>query len=242
MAHPQNPILIAPSILSANFARLAEALRQLETAGADWVHVDVMDGHFVPNLTIGAPVVAALAKETHLPLDVHLMIENPERYISDFAKAGAKVITVHQEACTHLHRTLNQIREAGCLAGVSLNPATPVHTLEDVLDEVDLILVMSVNPGFGGQSFIPRALERIKKLKSMRGNRPIRLEVDGGISPTNVEAVLAAGADTLVAGSAVFNAPDMAMAIRALRGDKEALLACKQLPASVTTLSSSPCG
>lgn len=223
-------VIVAPSILSANFARLAEALRDLEAAGADWVHVDVMDGHFVPNLTIGPPVVEALHKETRLPLDVHLMIENPDAYLEAFAKAGAHVITVHQEACVHLHRTLSKIRELGCKAGVSLNPSTPVSVLEDVIDEVDLILLMSVNPGFGGQSFIPRSLKRLKQLKPMIENRSVRLEIDGGISPRTITEVLAAGADTVVAGSAVFKAADMATTIKALRGDEQAIASCLEGP------------
>jgi ribulose-phosphate 3-epimerase len=210
-------VSITPSILSADFAHLGAALHQLTAAGADWVHVDVMDGHFVPNLTIGPPVIASLRKESPLPFDVHLMIEKPERSIPEYAKAGAQIITVHQEACTHLHRTLAQIRELGCLAGVSLNPATPVSVLADVLDEVDLILVMSVNPGFGGQRFIGRSVDRLRQLKAMIGDRPIWLEVDGGVSPANAALVVDAGANAIVAGSAVFNAKDMAQTIADLR-------------------------
>jgi ribulose-phosphate 3-epimerase len=216
------PVVVAPSILSANFARLAEALHQLENAGADWIHVDVMDGHFVPNLTIGPPVIEALAKETTLPLDVHLMIETPERWLQDYAQAGARVITVHQEACTHLHRTLTHIRELGCLAGVSLNPATPVSLLEEVLGEVDLILIMSVNPGFGGQRFIPNSLKRLRQVRTLLNEAglggSVRLEVDGGIGPSTISEVLAAGADTIVAGNAVFKAPCMKEAIATLKG------------------------
>lgn len=210
--------VVAPSILSADFARLADALHQLEAAGADWVHVDVMDGHFVPNLTLGPPIIQALRKETDLPFDVHLMIEQPERHLAAFAQAGADRLTVHVETCPHLHRTLAQIRELGCRAGVTLNPATPVAQLEEVLDEVDLVLLMSVNPGFGGQSFIPRSLQRIQQVRTLLGDRPVWLQVDGGISPHNAQAVRQAGANALVSGSAIFGAPDMAEAIAAIRG------------------------
>lgn len=211
-------VLIAPSILSADFARLGEVLSALEGQGADWVHVDVMDGMFVPNLTIGPPVIQALRKHSPLPFDVHLMIEQPDRYLTHFKEAGADVITVHAEACTHLHRTLTAIRELGCRAGVSLNPATPVSAIEEVLDELDLVLVMSVNPGFGGQKFIPNALRKIEKIRKMLGDRPVHLEVDGGVTAKNAQAVISAGANVLVAGSAVFNTPDVAEAIRAIRG------------------------
>lgn len=211
-------VLIAPSILSADFARLGEVLSALEGQGADWVHVDVMDGMFVPNLTIGPPVIQALRKHSPLPFDVHLMIEQPDRYLTHFKEAGADVITVHAEACTHLHRTLTAIRELGCKAGVSLNPATSVSAIEEVLDEVDLVLVMSVNPGFGGQKFIANALPKIEKIRKMLGDRPVHLEVDGGVTVKNAQAVISAGANVLVAGSAVFNTPDVAEAIRAIRG------------------------
>ncbi|MBY0402790.1 MAG: ribulose-phosphate 3-epimerase [Cyanobacteria bacterium] len=212
-----NSVKIAPSILSADFARLGEVLSQMEGQGADWVHVDVMDGMFVPNLTLGPPIIKALRKHTDLPFDVHLMIEKPDRYLDDFKKAGADIITVHAEACTHLHRTLKAIRELGCLAGMSLNPGTSVHAVEEVLDDLDLILVMSVNPGFGGQSFIPNTLSKLSKLKGMIQNRPIYLEVDGGVTPKNAQEIIAAGANALVAGSAVFNAPNIPEAIQALR-------------------------
>jgi ribulose-phosphate 3-epimerase len=218
-----NSVKIAPSILSADFARLGEVLSQMEGQGADWVHVDVMDGMFVPNLTLGPPIIKALRKHTSLPFDVHLMIEKPDRYLDDFQKAGANIITVHAEACTHLHRTLKAIRELGCLAGVSLNPGTSVHAVEEVLDDLDLILVMSVNPGFGGQSFIPNTLGKLSKLRTMIQHRPIYLEVDGGVTPANAQEIIAAGANALVAGSAVFNAPNIPEAIQALRNVSEKL-------------------
>jgi ribulose-phosphate 3-epimerase len=218
---PQTPILIAPSILSADFAYLGDALKTLESAGADWIHVDVMDGHFVPNLTIGAPVVHALRKVTTLPLDVHLMIEKPDALIPDFAKAGADILTVHVEACTHLHRTLQLIKSLGVKAGVSLNPHTPVSVLEPVIDDLDLILIMSVNPGFGGQAFIPYSLEKLKQAKALIGERRIHLEVDGGVGLTNIAEILTAGADTIVAGSAIFNAPNMSETISQLRQGRQ---------------------
>ncbi len=210
--------LVSPSILSADFARLAEALRDLEDAQADWIHVDVMDGHFVPNLTIGPPVIESLRHYSKLPFDVHLMIEKPERYLADFKAAGADVITVHAEACPHLNRTLHQIKELGALAGVSLNPSTPLVVLEEVLDIVDLVLIMSVSPGFGGQSFIPSTLDKLRRLKAMVAGRNIFIEVDGGVSPKNAQAIRDAGAQVLVAGSAVFNASvDMKTVIDQLR-------------------------
>jgi ribulose-phosphate 3-epimerase len=210
--------LVAPSILSADFSRLGTELERLEAAGADWVHVDVMDGMYVPNLTIGPPVIEALRRHSGLPFDVHLMIEQPERYLEDFRDAGADVITVHVETCPHLHRTLSEIRRLGCKAGASLNPSTPVAHLENVLDQLDLILVMSVNPGFGGQSFIPRSLDKLAQCREMIADRPIFLEVDGGISPKNADAVRAAGANVLVAGSAVFGSQDIPGTIRSLKG------------------------
>ncbi|MBW2184840.1 MAG: ribulose-phosphate 3-epimerase [Deltaproteobacteria bacterium] len=212
-------IKISPSILSADFARLGAEIRTVAQAGADYIHVDVMDGHFVPNITIGAPVVKALRQVTDLPLDVHLMIENPDLYIPDFAAAGADIITVHQEAVPHLHRTVQLIHSLGKKAGVSINPATPASTLEVIIDEVDLILVMSVNPGFGGQSFIPSMLPKIKQLREMveRSGRSIEIEVDGGVKSDNIGEIAAAGADVFVAGSAVFNTPDYTAAISALR-------------------------
>jgi len=201
-------IKIAPSILSADFSRLGEQVREAEAAGADWIHVDVMDGHFVPNLTIGPPVVRALRAVTALPLDVHLMIEQPERLIPDFARAGADCLTVHVETCPHLHRTVQQIKDLGIRAGVTLNPATPLGALEEILPDVDLVLVMSVNPGFGGQSYIPGSTARIARLRQMldgRGLAQVELEVDGGIKAHNAAEVAAAGASVLVVGSAVFN-------------------------------------
>mgnify|MGYP001443516699 CR=1 FL=1 len=203
------PVKIAPSILSADFARLAEAVAAAERGGADWIHVDVMDGHFVPNLTIGPPVVAALRRVTELPLDVHLMIEEPARFIEAFAEAGATTLTVHVEADPHLHRTLTRIRELGVSPGVAINPATPLSALEDALPYVDLILVMSVNPGFGGQRFIPTSTEKIARLRRTLEERHlwgVEIEVDGGIAPATAGDVAAAGASVLVAGAAVFGA------------------------------------
>jgi len=212
-------IKISPSILSADFARLGAEIRTVEQAGADYIHVDVMDGHFVPNITIGAPVVGALRQVTELPLDVHLMIENPDLYIPDFAKAGSDIITVHQEAVPHLHRTIQLIHSLGKKAGVSINPATPAGALEVIMAEVDLVLVMTVNPGFGGQSFIPATLNKITQLREMidRTGRAIELEVDGGVKADNIGEIAAAGADVFVAGSAVFNTPDYTQAIQSLR-------------------------
>ncbi len=220
MAEPSTPrIQIAPSILSADFSALGAEVRAVEEGGADWIHVDVMDGRFVPNLTIGPLVVAALRKVTRLPLDVHLMIVEPERYIEDFAGAGADVISVHVEASTHLQRTLRRIRELGKRAGVVLNPHTPEDALRYVLDDLDLILVMSVNPGLGGQAFLPQVLPKVAALRRMidASGFPIDLEIDGGITPATAPAVVEAGARVLVAGSAVFGQPDRAAAIRALR-------------------------
>jgi len=213
-------VKIAPSILAADFARLADEVRAAETAGADWIHVDVMDGHFVPNITVGPPVVSALRRVTTLPLDVHLMIEKPERYLADFAAAGANYLTVHVEACPHLHSTLEQIRKLGALPGITLNPATPLTSIEEVLGQVALVLIMSVEPGFGGQMFIPRTLERLQRLRTMlltAGATP-EVEVDGGIDAETAAPVAAAGATVLVAGTSIFKAPDgIAAAITRLR-------------------------
>ena len=212
-------IKIAPSILSADFSRLGEEIQAVDRAGADYIHVDVMDGHFVPNITIGPLVVDAVRKITQKPLDVHLMIEDPDRYIPEFAKAGSDIITVHQEAVPHLHRTVQLIKSCGKKAGVSINPATPVETLDVILDELDLVLVMSVNPGFGGQSFIPSALDKIAALRQRIRQRGLatELEVDGGVKTDNIREVVAAGADVLVAGSAVFNTESYAETIKVLR-------------------------
>jgi ribulose-phosphate 3-epimerase len=202
--------LIAPSILSADFTRLGEEVRAVEAAGADWIHADVMDGHFVPNITFGPLVVAAVRKITRLPIDVHLMIESPDRYIQEFAEAGADWISVQVETCSHLNRTVQQIKEAGVKAGVVLNPSTPLSALDWVLEYADYVLIMSVNPGFGGQAFIGNSLEKIRRLRRMIGDRGLstRIEVDGGIKENNIAEVAAAGADVFVAGSAIFGQTD----------------------------------
>lgn len=213
-------IKIAPSILSADFARLGEEVRTIDSAGADYIHIDVMDGHFVPNLTIGPDVVKALRPHSKLPFDVHLMVENPDNLIKAFAESGADIITVHVEACTHLHRTIQLIKSFGKKAGVSLVPSSHEEKLNFVMDDVDLILVMSVNPGFGGQSFIPSQLGKIENLRKMidKTAKKIDLEVDGGINPETAKQVIKAGADVLVAGSAVFKTSNYAENIKALRG------------------------
>ncbi len=210
---------IAPSILSADFARLGEEIKAVEAAGADYIHIDVMDGHFVPNITIGPLVVEAVRKITRLPLDVHLMIADPDRYIPDFAKAGADIIVAHVEATNHLHRTIQLIKSCGARAGVSLNPATPLHFLDYVLDELDLVLLMTVNPGFGGQSFIDASLPKIQALRGMLDKRGLEaeLEVDGGVKTDNIARIAHAGADVFVAGSAVFGSADYATTIKELK-------------------------
>jgi len=210
---------IAPSILSADFCRLGDEIRAVEAAGADYIHVDVMDGHFVPNITIGPPVVAALRKVTALPLDVHLMIAEPDRYIADFAAAGADIIVVHAEASVHLHRSIQLIKSLGKRAGVSLNPATPLNCLEYVLGDLDLVLLMTVNPGFGGQSFIEECIPKIRSLRAMLDKRgaEAELEVDGGVKVDNIARIAHAGADVFVAGSAVFGNPDYLATIKALK-------------------------
>ena len=202
-----NQIKISPSILSADFTRLADQVREAEEAGVDYIHVDVMDGHFVPNITVGPLVVKALRPITQLPLDVHLMIENPDFYLEDFRKAGADIITVHQEATPHLHRTIQQIHDLGIKAGVSINPSTSVRTLDEIICDVDLILVMSVNPGFGGQSYIHSCTNKIRKVREMLDDRGVSadLEVDGGVNVDTVNEVISAGANAFVAGSAIFN-------------------------------------
>ena len=210
---------IAPSILSADFAKLGDEIRAVADAGADWIHVDVMDGHFVPNITIGPLVVEAIRPVTDLPLDVHLMIENADRYIPDFASAGADIIAVQTEASVHLHRTLQLIRQHDCKAGVVLNPSTPIDGLEWILEDIDLVVLMSVNPGFGGQKFIPATLEKIARMRKMIDDRglDIEIEVDGGVNKSTIADVSAAGTDVFVAGSAIFGSEDYAATISEFR-------------------------
>lgn len=211
--------LVAPSLLAADFTQLTKEIELINQSEADWLHLDVMDGRFVPNITFGMFIIEAIRKMCTKPLDVHLMIEDPGRYIEDFRKAGAEVITVHYEACTHLHRTIQQIKNAGAQAGVALNPHTPVHLLEDVLEDLDLVCLMSVNPGFGGQKFIYRTIPKIKQLREMANIRNLspRIEIDGGVGLQNAERILQAGADVLVAGSAVFKAEDPIATIKSLK-------------------------
>jgi ribulose-phosphate 3-epimerase len=213
-------VKIAPSILSADFSKLGEEIIAVEQGGADYIHIDVMDGHFVPNITIGPLIVEAIRPKTKLPLDVHLMIENPDQYIEAFANAGADYITVHVEACRHLHRTIQSIKSFGIKAGVVLNPATPVETIQHIISDIDMVLLMSVNPGFGGQKFIPEVLPKIRKVKELAEQKGavIEIEIDGGVNPETAKDCIEAGATVLVAGSAVYNQPDYAQAISLIRG------------------------
>jgi len=212
-------VRIAPSVLSADLGRLTEQIERAVAGGAEWLHVDVMDGHFVPNLTFGAPLVRALRRVTNLPLDVHLMVERPERYLGEFADAGASVFTFHPEATVHVQRHLATARQLGMLAGLALNPSTPVSLLEEVVHDVDLVLVMSVNPGYGGQSYIPQSTDKIRRSRALldRHESPAVLEVDGGITAATIAEAWGAGADTFVAGTAIFGSPDPAQAIRDLK-------------------------
>ena len=215
--------LIAPSILSADFGRLADEVRAVEAAGADWIHVDVMDGHFVPNITLGPMIVEAARQASALPMDVHLMIENPDQFIPEFVKAGADLVSVHVETCPHLNRSIDLIRTAGCRAGAVLNPATPLESLDYILEYLDFVLLMSVNPGFGGQSFIPNTLEKIRRLKARiaESGQSIRIQVDGGVNKDTIADIAAAGADVFVAGSAIFGTSNYKETIGLLRKQME---------------------
>ncbi len=214
-------IKLAPSILSADFARLLEDIKKVENAGCEYLHIDVMDGHFVPNITLGPSIVKSLRKDVDMVFDVHLMIENPDKYIQDFVNAGADIITVHQEACTHLHRTIQNIKSMGVKACVSLNPATPVETIKHVIDELDMVLIMTVNPGFGGQSFIEGMTDKIKEVRDLANERNLKIEiqVDGGMKPSNVHKAVKAGADVIVAGSAIFGSGDINKTVQEFRSN-----------------------
>lgn len=214
-------IKLAPSILSADFARLLEDIKKVEKAGCEYLHIDVMDGHFVPNITLGPSIVKSLRKDVDMVFDVHLMIENPDNYIQDFVNAGADIITVHQEACTHLHRTIQNIKSMGVKACVALNPATPVETIKHVIDELDMVLIMTVNPGFGGQSFIDGMTEKIKEVRDLANERNLNIEiqVDGGMKPNNVHKAVKAGADVIVAGSAIFGSDDINNTVQEFRSN-----------------------
>ena len=212
-------IKLAPSILSADFSQLAESVREVENAGCEYLHIDVMDGHFVPNITFGAVVFEKLRKKSNMIFDCHLMIEQPDLYLEDFSRAGADIITVHQEACIHLNRTIHHIKELGCKAGVAINPSTPLETLEYVLQDIDMVLIMSVNPGFGGQKFISQSIDKIKKLKQMidSKNYAVDIQVDGGVTVDNIYDIVKAGANILVAGSAIFGKENIQKAVSDLR-------------------------
>lgn len=213
-------VKVAPSILAADFANLQSEIEIVERAGADWIHIDVMDGHFVPNITMGALVVDAIRPHTDLPLDVHLMIENPDQYAESFVKAGADIITVHVETCKHLHRTLQHIRTLGCKPGVVLNPHTPIETIQHVLEDVDVVLFMTVNPGFGGQAFIPRVLDKVAALAEIKKEKGLsfEIEIDGGVNKETVKECVAAGATVVVAGSAIYGAADKEVALKEIKG------------------------